>query len=409
MTTATPNGQSKIDHANKTAVCEIFIGSDYSQVTSPTGTAMVAMVGEDSDWGKLTDDVVKLLVKLRDTTSTSVTLTFAELRLFKALSQQFPDPTPSLPTPNAVAPAAPAISNPPIAPAVPTPSVHQETTSPVQPTVAPVAPVSVPSAPETEANQEPETEEMEPVAVESELDAALRRREHLMRSLRSISQDKSRLFRCVYYIPNAVSNPPEGSERVAMFYDLSVKMRRAGMVQFDGSTYYGKEENRPDEVFSEMDEWNKRPEIAATEFLPKRRRLLVRYRWEEIHPDEREKSRHEAFQALLDNTLEVQESMLESIDNASTKLDEAMAALEKEKEEGKEGPTHNKVWKLNKARIASVASAVSAARGRLRDAIRAAELFDETESLADLFTGVRNAIQAHQTALEAMRRLHKQQ
>jgi hypothetical protein len=148
---------TRIDRATRTAVCDIFMGSDYSSVASPTGKTLVAMLGEDSDWSALSDAEVRLLGKLRDATTTTVTLTFDELKLYQALAARFPDmgTTPPATLVQPSAPVAPSsvvngmlgshpvtitISNdtPTASMPIATPTVAPVVPTPVQPTIAPV-------------------------------------------------------------------------------------------------------------------------------------------------------------------------------------------------------------------------------------------------------------------------------
>lgn len=235
--------------------------------------------------------------------------------------------------------------------------------------------------------------------VSSDIDADLRKREHLLRALKSTSEDKSDLFRIVYYIPTKVSAATSQGGK-SKFGNLAGRMRAAGLIQFDGSTYCGKAESIPHEVFSEMNEWNETPAVKETAFLSKRKRLVVKYRCEKIHPEQLAAIREEAFEQLRDHVVEVHESLLESIDEAAKTLDATVAELERQ---GNVATTKD-LEKAHKRRISNVGSALSASKKRLADAIKAATIFDETESLEPLFAGLREAIISTNAALIALRR-----
>lgn len=338
-----------VPHAsrNLTAKCNVTYGSNWIEVQSQkTGNVVRLEVGPNSDLSWLSSEEQTFLNKLTvgsDQEDSETDLTFGQMAMFKNCVEKY------------------------------------------------------------NARQQKEQEVVEAEAeVSEDIDTCLKKQFALIRRLKSVSQDKSELYRIVYYIPTRVSAPTDNGGH-GKFANLAARMRGAGLIQFDGSTYIGKENCIPKDVFSEMDEWNSREYVKATEFLPKRLRLLVKYRCEKIHPEEREKTRNEAFEQLRDHIVEIHMSLLESIDNAGKRMDEAAAELEKQAN----GISSKEREKLHARRVGNVSTALSVAKKNLANAVKAAEIFDETESLDPLFAGVREAIKASNAALVALKRSQK--
>lgn len=239
--------------------------------------------------------------------------------------------------------------------------------------------------------------EIEQDAISNEEQKEMTERERLMRSLQSKSRDKSPLFRIVYYIPTKVSSPKEQGG-YNKFATLAARMRGYGLIPFDGSTYVGKQENVPHPIFAEMEKWNNLDFVKATQYLPKKQRLLVRWKCEEIHPRQLEATRNEAFEQLRDLVMEVQDSMLLSIDKAAKKIEE----LESKKE-----VTDKERSAANEQRIKNMSTTLSVAKKELGNAIKMAQAFDETESLTPLFQALRHALKSNHATLIALRKQQK--
>lgn len=346
---ANPQPPAQTVSQNPLYLCLVEFGSNYCEVTNQQTQGKCSVpLGATSDLSKLSDQERGLMLFLLDPNADAeVNLRKSALRLFKELADRLNK--------------------------------------------------------EQEAREQQQAQEQAVVEQESQIsnnmEDEIKRLEYLCRHLKSCSEDKTELVRIVYYIPSLVSRSVEAGGK-GKFANLAGRMRAHGLIQFDGSTYCGKVSCVPTEVFEEMEQWNRQEDVAATQFLPKSRRLLVRYKCERIHPDQLEATRNEAFEQLRDHVVEIHLSLMESVDSASKRLDETLAKLE----ESEEGCTGKQLEAAHKRRIGNVAAAISAAKARLADAIKAAQLFDETESLEPLFKGLRQAIMANNSALIALKR-----
>jgi hypothetical protein len=333
--------------ANRIAPCYVTFGSDWIEVESiKTGKSMRLDLGPCSDISWLSSEEQSFLKKLTYSpdADSEVELTFKQLDLYKSCVEKV-------------------------------------------------------AARKQQAQQRVEEE----IALPAEVDDKIRKLYDICKRLKRTAFDKRPLFRISWYVPTRVSNPTSKGGR-GMFANNATRVKALGMVEFDGSNYYGFEDSKPQDLIDEMEAWNALPEVAATEFLPKHMRLMVKCDWNEVHPREMEKRRDEAFCALRDNLVSVQLALMDKVKNAEDTLKETLAELDKQS--GK--ATNKQLEAAHKRRVQNTYSAIYTAKTEMDNAIKSAAMFDETEALEPLFDGLKDAIKSSNAALVAAKRAAKQ-
>ncbi len=122
------------------------------------------------------------------------------------------------------------------------------------------------------------------------------------------------------------------------------------------------------------------------EFIDELAARKLKHRVVRYDVDEQPKIQESARQALMERASDLQESLLRSIDSATRKYDEAVT----------NGTAPDKAQKYQDWRYKQI---LKTASDGLNAAVLAAELFDETMSVYDLFDGLRKVIAVQQTIL----------
>lgn len=205
---------------------------------------------------------------------------------------------------------------------------------------------------------------------------------------RVVKELTGNLYQVNYYIPEQLDH---------LVPNPSPIFRRHG-VRLDGSNWIMTEAgvNHPDvqAVFAHM------RAVAAEHTVRVRSRFgyvettTVEHWTVPYHPAVVEQFRKMAEDKLAKEIIAIHTSLIERLEKAAKRLDEANAKLPPD-------ATQNDRDALQEAYLASVRGTVNNATKCFADAIKAAESFDETENLSDLFEGVRQAIRAEGLAQNA--------
>jgi hypothetical protein len=204
------------------------------------------------------------------------------------------------------------------------------------------------------------------------------------------------LWLLIYDIPSALNDMAPNPSR---------EFWMAGGFRLNKSCWVFSDKNLGHRFVREtLEAWSKIPQVLATTTIggiPYSRNVGVKVHKIKFAEDQLAAIREIARETLREELIRVHTSLIERIGAADRRLQEAEDAWAARFAAGGEAVTEEEQEKANNSRRNNVRSTLRDALACFEGALASARAFDETDSLTDLFNGVRQAIRAEVLAFNA--------